>query len=544
MTTRARHPASWLRRRPVRAGFTLVELLVVITIVILVSAVALPTIIPALSSRQVGEAARLLQGALVGARDAAIRSNAPRGIRLLPDSLLFTAPTTATGPSGTFRPGVLTYSRILPIEPAPDYTEGQVQIVGDAVFGTTTAPGTTYYARYPVPVTSATQLPVYPGALVNWTGSFLPPDLTKPIGSVLRIEESAFSIDAVSGGLLPNSPTSWWWNIRLGDKIRVGDSGRWYTIVGPITIHPRNPVAGVTNPELYVNDGLPANVRTQGNLPRTYSSPAGTPTTVGVEFLYLVNGQDDDGDGYVDDGWDNLDNDFNTVNDDLNYVLDPTGTFVVQIGEWETEVWLGALGIYNDPRQFTGSNAPYSLTSPSPAPPLLGSLPYVIARRPVPSPSAREMTLPGPIVIDATTWNTTSERSRLPVDPNNFTVDILLDQAGQVVPSNGYSSPASFGITSSFYHFWLTDRGDVYAPAPFTPGTTVFPTLPFPTGSAMPSGPGHDPTLSRLSITNVRQLLTLEARTGAITTTSLENFSSSSANRPYLESQLGITEPK
>ena len=47
-----------------KRGFTLIELLAVVTIIVIVSAVALPTVIPALSHRQVGEAARILQGAL------------------------------------------------------------------------------------------------------------------------------------------------------------------------------------------------------------------------------------------------------------------------------------------------------------------------------------------------------------------------------------------------------------------------------------------------------------------------------------------------
>ena len=66
-------------------GFTLIELLVVILIILLVSAVALPTVIPAITHRQVSEAARILQADLVGARDAAINTVRPAGIRLLPD---------------------------------------------------------------------------------------------------------------------------------------------------------------------------------------------------------------------------------------------------------------------------------------------------------------------------------------------------------------------------------------------------------------------------------------------------------------------------
>src|SRR5262245_35643429 len=68
-----------------RGGFTLIELLVVITIILIVSAVALPMVLPALSHRQVSEAARILQGALVGARDSALKNGTASGIRLLPD---------------------------------------------------------------------------------------------------------------------------------------------------------------------------------------------------------------------------------------------------------------------------------------------------------------------------------------------------------------------------------------------------------------------------------------------------------------------------
>ena len=68
----------------------------VILIILLVSAVALPTVLPALTHRQVSEAARILQGGLVGARDTAINNNAPAGIRLLPDPVL-------NGPSSTTR---------------------------------------------------------------------------------------------------------------------------------------------------------------------------------------------------------------------------------------------------------------------------------------------------------------------------------------------------------------------------------------------------------------------------------------------------------
>jgi prepilin-type N-terminal cleavage/methylation domain-containing protein len=81
-------------------GFTLIEVLVVIVIILIVSALALPTVISGMSHRQVGESARILQALLAGARDSAIRTNAPSGIRLLPCS----SPTRATAAAITRSP--------------------------------------------------------------------------------------------------------------------------------------------------------------------------------------------------------------------------------------------------------------------------------------------------------------------------------------------------------------------------------------------------------------------------------------------------------
>ena len=45
-----------------------------------------------------------------------------------------------------------------------------------------------------------------------------------------------------------NPPTSWYWNIRIGDKIQINNTGISYTVVGPMTVF---------NPELFVNVGVP-----------------------------------------------------------------------------------------------------------------------------------------------------------------------------------------------------------------------------------------------------------------------------------------------
>src|SRR5208282_23580 len=178
LRTTAHRPA---RSADARPGFTLIELLVVMLIVLLVSAVTLPAIISAISHRQASEAARILQGALVGARDSAIHNNAPSGIRLLPDP-------TINGIDGNGNVNVnlpLAMNRMIPLESAPDYDEGMISIIQDVV----APPGFT---------------PAYPY-----------PSTTNPVTfqtiSTLMVEECPVNTTTFT----PNEPTSWFWNIRI-----------------------------------------------------------------------------------------------------------------------------------------------------------------------------------------------------------------------------------------------------------------------------------------------------------------------------------------
>jgi prepilin-type N-terminal cleavage/methylation domain-containing protein len=262
-----------------RRAFTLIELLVVVLIIIVVSAVALPTVLPALSHRQVSEGARLLQAQLAGARDAAIRDNAPRGIRLLPDPA-FSGINPATGLLDPNLP--LAANRIIPIGSAPDYREGRV----------TPWPGPGLPPGVAALPYSGPGTPLIPRPTWGGTGA-------------LMVYESIVDLSN-----LPNSPTSWFWNIRVGDQIQINNAGPWYTVVGPMVAF---------NSELFVNVGPPGTL-----------SPLITAAGYRPEFLLLVNGRDDNQNGWKDEGWDGVDN------DGINGVDD--------IGEWEHEAWLGSLG--------------------------------------------------------------------------------------------------------------------------------------------------------------------------------------------------------
>ena len=107
-----------------RGGFTLVELLVVIVIILVVSAVALPTVVSAISHRSASEGARLVSAALAGARDAAIRDNAPAGLRLIPDPL-FSGISPTAGRRDPLLP--LAFNRLVPlVHTAAAYTDGLI----------------------------------------------------------------------------------------------------------------------------------------------------------------------------------------------------------------------------------------------------------------------------------------------------------------------------------------------------------------------------------------------------------------------------------
>ena len=195
----------------------------VITIILIISAVALPTILPALSHRQVSEAARIFQGALVGARDSAIHNNTPSGIRLLPDPAFPIVYETITLPNGNSQIQIdpsqpLAANRIIPLESAPEYSEGLVSPITDA------------------------------GSMQRLAPSSLP-------YPCLVIGESVLNQTTMPG--IPNSPTSWFWNIRVGDKIQINAAGPWYTVVGPMAVYPTNTATLGQNPELFVNVGAP-----------------------------------------------------------------------------------------------------------------------------------------------------------------------------------------------------------------------------------------------------------------------------------------------
>jgi hypothetical protein len=496
-----------------------------------------------------------LTGAIAGARDAAIRQNEPRGIRLVPDPTL-TQPALGTAAAGSLQ---LAYNRIVPIEPAPDYIEGKINIGPALPFGASQNGFPSEYPRATGP---------------GQTYPYFPSDPGVP-SRVLMIEESiysgGFAWQPGSGGL-PNPPVNWYWNIRVGDKIKVGGTGRALTVVGPCV---RSPWTTGDNPELFVNVGPPG---TLPPLTRTYC----TVTAGGFaffangnpEFLFLVNGEDDDHDGFVDAGWDGFDG--NATG------LSPPDKRIDDLSEWEVEIWpiaAAAASILD-----SGPNS--SNVSPSNAgtnnwlsqhwQDAVLDQPYSIQRRPVPTAGAREVLLPAGVVVDATSWSMTQERSRLPVDPASLFVDIMLNPSGQVIPTTVYSAPTS-ASPIPFLHFWLADRNDVYPvgavwglPTPTNPAPPFL--LPMDVDAAKNdpnnagyqlAGPGHYPPASALPAAPMlkgdRRLITINAKSGMVVTNTLdtiphtttdgtilpgEGFNIDDPGQPFYKAQFGQREVK
>ena len=415
-----------------------------------------PSFLPALSHRQVSESARILQGSLAGARDAALHTGTPSGIRLLPDPafpLIYL-------PSGQIDPGQpLAANRIIPIEVAPAYSEGMLSVG---------VPAAGFVLNVPYP--AATGGGYYPFA-----------NNSSSAANILMVKEAVAYFDqSTPPQTKVNSPTTWYWNIRVGDKLQINSSGLWYTVVGPMVVTPQQ-----GNSELFVNVGAAG---TQSPLSDSQGG-----VTVYPEFLFLVNGIDDNKNGWIDEGYDGVDNNLAQEN------ATNSTPFVDELAEWEAEAW---------PAGFL-ANPPTNV-------------PYTVTRRAGPVQNAREVSLPTNVVIDMTTWaNTAPERSQFPpgvINPFTGYVDILLYPNGTVVPTTLYSTPSSFGMAGAFFHFWLAERSDVAVPS----STATAPPF-LPPGNINQQLQAGNP-YSGLLLKGEYSIVTLVARTGRISTSDAAPF--------------------
>ena len=571
-------------QKSVKPGFTLVELLVVLFIVGLVSAATLPIIIPTLTQRQVQEGSRILQEALINARFAAMSTGRPAGVRLLPDPVY-------NGPDGTDLLRPLAYNRMLQLEPAPDFSDGNLVIRSSGAsaqeilqfFQLCISKNLSWRTQLigTPPNATVSQGPQDP--YLNWIApldSKVPPDLKEFKDPRVVLRQYKSKMTAVSTPT-PVEPTSWSWNIRAGDRISVGVQNNInFVVAGPIAPF----VAGkgynpyTYNPERFINMGNP-DVMTGYQLPTYYL--ANTLTYYPSEILFVVNegnrifnGVDDNGDGFPDPAYDGMDNDGNGYIDDpcevfyaLNNgsLVDPQAlvTQLIQSGANASAIIETLRTTFEWDPAVLSSGSGNTISQDY-------SQEYTIKRRMVPSANSAEVGLPADVVIDATTalggyvdssinpplfvpqlappnvnysnTLTMSERSRLPIDPYTRYVDIIFQPDGQVVTSAA-SSVTSAPFQVPFYHLWLTDRGDVFPPTDLTKaaGKLSSPRLPLSQGNVL-QNQHMNASNEEWALKNERRLITIQTRTGRITSQSLEMFDATDASVPYQDAQKGIAE--
>ncbi len=159
---------SFKQQRAWHRGITLVELLVVIFIMLIVTAIAIPTMTPSIEQRRLRETSRVITSHFQGARTRAIQTGKFFGVMIEPQSGL-----TAAG---------ITLSYMAESEPwHGDTTDSRARVVGG---------------------------------------------FTTPSGSPCGYLE--FFVSAATGQLI--TETSWKGIVRPGDIIRFDSTGRWYQI--------------------------------------------------------------------------------------------------------------------------------------------------------------------------------------------------------------------------------------------------------------------------------------------------------------------------
>lgn len=158
-----RHVKTYVAPRPAKhhRGMTLVELLVVILIMLMITALTIPMIAPAMSGRQVREAARAIDVFVNGARSRAMQSDLGFGVMIQRDANIPQMSTT------------LVYCE-QPPNYAGDYQTSTIRMLGNGGFGAWQT-----YIPLPTPPTGTYVVdssPVFPQSDIGWINNVGPGD--------------------------------------------------------------------------------------------------------------------------------------------------------------------------------------------------------------------------------------------------------------------------------------------------------------------------------------------------------------------------------
>jgi prepilin-type N-terminal cleavage/methylation domain-containing protein len=206
-----------------RRGVTLVELLVVILIMLLITAITVPVLAPSMKNRDVREAARMIDVFINGARTRALQSGHPFGVMLEREPNNPNACTT------------ISYCE----QPDPysgDYQQSSIRLLGNGGFGAWDP------MANPNAITSPSIDPVFPMGDIGWPQSVAPGDIMVIKGTQYRLWAGEPFIDLNQDGVhnppyQPGDPSPYAKNNIQEPFADVDGSGAW-TPPDPATIDP------------------------------------------------------------------------------------------------------------------------------------------------------------------------------------------------------------------------------------------------------------------------------------------------------------------
>jgi prepilin-type N-terminal cleavage/methylation domain-containing protein len=229
-----------------KRGITLLELLIVMVILLMVTAAAIPIMAPALRNRQMREATRLVSAYLGAARARAVQTGRPVGVIIERDN---------------GKPYALQMSQVeVPLPYAGDFS-GSAALATPISFKSAIT-NAQNGAGGLVRITSATQFPSFmrTGLFVNVQGVQGTVEANGKFRATLinsttiDLQSTTFATAYTSGGTLevnfggqiqalPND-TEWLTKIRYGDRIRFDHRGKFYYITSipladPLSTDPR-----------------------------------------------------------------------------------------------------------------------------------------------------------------------------------------------------------------------------------------------------------------------------------------------------------------
>lgn len=210
-----------------RRGVTLIELLVVILVMLMITAVTLPAMRPALEGRKIREAARMVEVFISGARSRAIQSGHAVGVLIKPDE---------QNPSQCIE---LSYVE----QPPPysgDFQNSTIAILGNGGFGVWNNLPYIDAMGNPVPGMIYSSAPVFTMQDIGWVENLAPGDIfTLADDDTIRYRIYAGEpfIDVDGDGLYTNTAA-------LKEPFNDVDGSKSYT---PPTGAPIDPITGYFN---------------------------------------------------------------------------------------------------------------------------------------------------------------------------------------------------------------------------------------------------------------------------------------------------------